>query len=161
MITINIQINPPFRSEIESQRLMAVVQSVFSACDVADEAELTFVLTSNETVQDLNRRYRGVDAPTDVLSFEAFSQDATFFVEQDSVPYLGDVMIAVPTAVEQAAAAGHATEEEILLLAIHGTLHLLGYDHGTDREKSEMWRQQARILEINGLDHVKPSEGEH
>ncbi|RME82331.1 MAG: rRNA maturation RNase YbeY, partial [Caldilineae bacterium] len=74
---------------------------------------------------------------------------------------LGDIVIAAPTAARQAHAAGHTPAEEICLLAVHGILHLLGYDHDTPARKEAMWQKQAQILAANGLAHVKPTEETH
>lgn len=160
MITIDVQIDPPYQAYLTPERLEAVAQSVFAHCHTA-EGEATLVLTSAEAVQELNRQYRGVDAPTDVLSFAAEAEDDGFVIGGEADLYLGDVIIAVPVAESQAQAAGHAPAEEILLLAIHGLLHLLGYDHHTEEEKAAMWQQQTLILTQNGLGHVKPNEEAH
>lgn len=160
MIAIEVQIDPPYQSYLTLERLEAVAQSVFAHCQTT-EGEATLVLTSAEAVQELNWQYRGVDAPTDVLSFAAEPEEDGFIIGGEAELYLGDVIIAVPVAVSQAQAAGHSPAEEILLLAIHGLLHLLGYDHGTPEEKAAMWQQQTQILEQNGLGHVKPNEDAH
>lgn len=160
MITIDVQIDPPYESYVTPARLEAVAQSVFTHCQTA-EGEATLVLTSAEAVQELNCQYRGVDAPTDVLSFATEPEEDGFVIGGEAELYLGDVIIAAPVAESQALAAGHSPAEEILLLAVHGLLHLLGYDHNTEEEKAAMWQQQTLILEQNGLGHVKPNEEAH
>ena len=110
------------------------------------QGELSVVLTDDAHLQQLNRDYLGIDAPTDVLSFPAEEMDP-----QSTPPYLGDILVSVPRAAEQAQAAGHATEAEVQLLIIHGVLHLLGYDHAKRADKRRMWVAQAAILQSIGL----------
>jgi probable rRNA maturation factor len=91
-----------------------------------------------------------VDAPTDVLSFPASESDP-----ETGTPYLGDILISIPRATIQAQVAGHAVEEEVQLLVVHGTLHLLGHDHAEAEEKARMWKAQAEVMSRLGLSHVK------
>ena len=121
----------------------------------AEEAEsgaLTVVLTDSAHLQTLNRDFTGKDIPTDVLSFT----DGTVDPDLDQI-YFGDIIIAVPIAQEQAIRAGHSVNEELLLLTIHGTLHLLGYDHTRPHEKDLMWARQELILEQLGIT-IQPLE---
>ena len=108
-------------------------------------AALTLVVTDDEEVRQLNRQFRHVDAPTDVLAFPAGAA-APFVEAPEQPPYLGDVIISHPRAVAQAAEAGHSVQNELALLAVHGTLHLLGHDHTTPQEKAAMWAIQNAIL---------------
>lgn len=121
----------------------------------APPAELTLFLTGDGRIQQLNRDYLGHDKPTDVLSFPA---GAPMPGMATMTAYLGDVIIALPYAARQAAAAGHNTNAELQLLAVHGTLHLLGYDHASAEEKAEMWRAQTAVLTQLGLSHITPTE---
>jgi probable rRNA maturation factor len=107
---------------------------------------ITILLTSDEHVQTLNRDYLGFDMPTDVLSFPAGEPI------NGALSYLGDVAISVPAAERQAETGGHSIGAELQLLTVHAVLHLLGYDHAEDAEKSEMWMAQARILENLGAE---------
>lgn len=118
-------------------------------------ADVTIVLTDDRQLHELNLDYLGVDAPTDVLAFPASESDP----ETGSL-YLGDVLISIPRAAEQAHAAGHSLAAEVQLLAVHGILHLLGYDHATAEEKARMWEEQAKVLERLGLFHVKMQDTE-
>lgn len=119
----------------------------------AVQGDVSIVLADDAQLQELNRDYLGVDAPTDVLSFPSGETDP-----QSGRRYLGDILISVPRAARQAKAAGHATEAEAQLLVIHGVLHLLGYDHADPEEKSRMWAAQAEILESIGLGHIEVRE---
>ncbi|HUX48727.1 MAG TPA: rRNA maturation RNase YbeY, partial [Dehalococcoidia bacterium] len=112
--------------------------------------EVSLVFTDSETVRQLNRDYRGVDEPTDVLAFYMLPQkgsDSSFALPPDGVTRLGEVIISYPQAVEQAREQGHATEKELALLVIHGILHLLGYDHEEAKEEIKMRRRERELLE--------------
>jgi len=112
----------------------------------AAQGDLTLVLTDDVQIRQLNRDYLGNDAPTDVLAFPASETDP-----QTGAPYLGDVLISIPRAEEQARAAHHSLQEEAQVLVVHGVLHLLGYDHANPPEKTRMWKVQTQILTRLGL----------
>ena len=116
-------------------------------------ADITIVLTDDRQLHELNLDYLGVDAPTDVLSFPASEMDP-----ETGTAYLGDIILSIPRAIAQAQAGGHPVEAEAQLLVVHGTLHLLGYDHATDEEKAVMWGEQAKVLEKLGLSRIKIQE---
>lgn len=124
--------------------LAAAAVMVLSRHDVEDSSEMTIVITDDDSVANLNRQYRGVDAPTDVLSFPMDSMPG-------DAPYLGDLVIAYPYASAQAAREGHALADSLKLLVVHGTLHLLGYDHGDAQERAEMWAAQEAALIALGI----------
>lgn len=110
------------------------------------DADLTLVLTEDEQVRELNRLYRGVDAPTDVLAFPAGEPDP-----ETGRLYLGDVILSMQRAAAQAAAGGHSLEAELQLLVVHGVLHLLGHDHAGGEDKARMWAAQSEVLERLGI----------
>ena len=114
------------------------------------DGELSIVLTDDARLQELNRDYLGIDAPTDVLSFPASETDP-----QTGARYIGDILISVPRAQSQADAAGHALESELQLLVVHGVLHLLGHDHADPKEKKRMWQAQAEILKSLDLGNIQ------
>ncbi|MBI5297495.1 MAG: rRNA maturation RNase YbeY [Chloroflexi bacterium] len=149
MITIEI---PP-SILIEPEIVERAVAVALNHQAVEDDADLTVVLTDDEQLQDLNREFRDIDAPTDVLSFPASESDP-----ETGRRYLGDVLISVQRAEEQAAAGGHPLEAELQLLVVHGVLHLLGHDHAEDKDKLRMWAAQAQILARLGLANIKISE---
>ncbi len=117
--------------------------------DSAD-ADITIVLTDDRQLHELNRDFLGVDAPTDVLSFPSSEEDP-----ETGASYLGDILISIPRAAQQALAGGHPLEAEVQLLVVHGVLHLLGHDHAEAEEKALMWNEQAKVLERLGLGYVK------
>ena len=127
--------------EIEADLLEGAARQTLACVGAASEAELSVVLSSDERLADLNRRYLGVDAPTDVLAFPSGEVDP-----DTGMPYLGDVLVSYPRALAQAATGGHSVEEELQLLVVHGVLHLLGYDHATPAEHERMWALQAEAL---------------
>jgi probable rRNA maturation factor len=110
-------------------------------------AELAILLSNDEKLAALNQTYRGYDEPTDVLAFPAGGDPEL----PEETSYLGDIAISVARAAEQAAEAGHGLMDELQLLVIHGTLHLLGHDHGEPDERDRMWAAQRAILETLGL----------
>jgi probable rRNA maturation factor len=100
------------------------------------DSEICIVLSIDSYLNELNNKYSGVDAPTDVLSFPATDNDN----------YLGDIILSTQYAVRTANKEGHSANEELQLLTVHGTLHLLGYDHRTPDEQKIMWDIQGEIL---------------
>ena len=112
----------------------------------APDADLTIVIMDDASIQSLNRDFLGHDAPTDVLSFPADEPDP-----ETGRRYLGDVVISLVRAEEQARERGHAAEAEMQLLVVHGILHLLGHDHAEAGEKERMWAAQAGALERLGI----------
>ena len=109
------------------------------------DAQLTIAITSDAVVADLNQHYRGVEGPTDVLSFANQEPTPGFVSSPELVNYLGDVVIALPFTQRQAAAQGRTLGDELRLLVVHGTLHLLGHDHDGE-EEAAMWARQETIL---------------
>lgn len=108
---------------------------------------LTIVIGDDEQVAALNRQFRGIDAPTDVLSFPADTPQ----LDPDEPDYLGDLVIAFPYAAAQAQREGHALMDSLSLLVVHGTLHLLGYDHHSAEARQAMWAAQDAALLALGL----------
>jgi probable rRNA maturation factor len=117
---------------------------------------VTVALVSDRRIRALNRQYRGVDRATDVLSFPPVARDDRRRVPTGALranvlhPFLGDIVIARGVAARQARDAGHARGVEWRVLALHGLLHLLGYDH--ERDAGEMQRIEARLRRKGGLD---------
>jgi probable rRNA maturation factor len=148
---IHIETNPSLQTDLAPEALERAALVVLA--HQSTDADLTIVLTDDAQLQGLNRDYLGIDAPTDVLSFPASETDP-----ETGRRYLGDILISLPRAEEQAHAAGHSLEAEAQLLAVHGTLHLLGYDHAGAAEKARMWKAQAEILERLGLAEIEIKE---
>ena len=109
--------------------------------------------TDNEGIRAVNSQFRGIDAPTDVLSFPLTEYESVSFpVADEPESSLGDIVISLERADEQAKEFGHSFEREIAFLTVHSMLHLLGYDHvNSEEEDAEMRRRQREILESIGL----------
>lgn len=120
---------------------------------VEDGTELSVTFTDNEGIRAINRDYRGKDQPTDVISFalEEMGEGEIEITGAEIPRVLGDIIISVPRAREQAEEYGHSFERELGFLAVHGFLHLLGYDHMTKEDETEMFGRQNEILDRYGL----------
>jgi len=130
---------------VDTHALERVAARALEAERVPAPAELSIVLADDPVVQELNRTYRATDAPTDVLSFG--QQDGEAFARpQGAPPHLGDVVISVDTAKQQAATYGVALQDELAHLLVHGVLHLLGYDHETPEDAAAMRLQEEAVL---------------
>lgn len=113
-----------------------------------DRCEVSVVFGDDDFIAGLNREYRDVAGPTDVLSFAMNEGEVgSGFISAESEPeMLGDIIVSVETAKRQAAEGKRSPDEEILLLIVHGTLHLLGYDHDTPEKEAVMWKLQGEAL---------------
>jgi len=146
MPKIMVRADRAYRKQIDPRRLREAARKTLVHESAPSRAELTLVITGDDEIRDLNRQYRGVNAPTDVLSFAEAEADAHFVAAPDEAVYLGDVIISYPRAEAQAASAGHPVADELLLLVVHGVLHLLSHDHTGRAEKRKMWAAQKQIL---------------
>ena len=141
----------------------ALAESVVSFCLTHEnfpyEAEVNLTLTDNEGIHELNREYRQIDRPTDVLSFPMLSYeragDFSFLEEESDDDFnpdtgeviLGDIIISVEKVLEQAQSYGHSPRREFAFLIVHSMLHLLGYDHIEQSDAAVMEPKQSQILE--------------
>ncbi len=150
---INIQTDDTFAGAVDEADLRAVAEAALQWAGLL-QASLTLVITNDASQRALNRDYRGIDAPTDVLSFAA-QEDADDSHAPADMPaelavalntYLGDIIIAFPYAERQAARYQNSLPAELRMLTAHGVLHLLGYDHATPAEERAMWQAQNAIL---------------
>ena len=116
-----------------------------------ENGEVSVTLTDNEYIHALNKQYRGIDRPTDVLSFALNESEEPEMIDGPDVNVLGDLIISVERAEEQAADYGHSVKREIAFLTVHGMLHLLGYDHMEDEEREEMEAEQRFVMEKLGI----------
>lgn len=147
---IEVSAEEKFRGLVDEDWASRIAQGVLKAEGIAPPYEVSLVFTDSDTVQRLNRDYRGVDAPTDVIAFHMLSQKETspaFILPPDGVTRLGEVIISYPQAVEQAKEQGHSVNKELALLIIHGILHLLGYDHEKPEEEAKMRAREKELLE--------------
>lgn len=115
--------------------------------NLRDNAEVDITLVNLDEIHELNKQYRGIDRPTDVLSFALDEGDEEPEVEDEEVEHLlGDVIICAQKAVEQGEEFGHGLTREMTYLAVHGMLHLLGYDHMEEEDKKVMRAREEDIL---------------
>lgn len=152
---IEIQNEVPFE-DIDLKYLRVAALAVLKQQGVEDPLELTIVISDDNALRDLNRRFRGEDHPTDVLSFPNEARGPFSSGGQGRPRYLGDIVISLPRAEAQADAAGCSLRDELELLIVHGTLHLLGYDHVTPAEKARMWAVQETLLNLLDIDAPLP-----
>ena len=137
---------------VELKFLRVAALATLRQQQIEESVELALVITNDDALQALNRRFRGVDRPTDVLSFANETRGPFAGSVTGQPQYLGDIVISLPTAMRQSEEAGCSLTEELQLLIVHGTLHLLGYDHGAPADKAKMWAVQARLLELLDID---------
>jgi len=148
---LGIQIDDKFQEFLSREWLRQVLEMALST-QIADSAvELSLLVTDDETVQGLNREYRGIDETTDVLSFALTEEKADaasplFVTPPDGLLHLGEIIISYPQAAKQAEENRHPIEKEIALLIIHGALHLLSYDHAKPAQENEMHALEEKIL---------------
>lgn len=136
-----VEIEP---EDVDLAALEALAGRVLAGEGVADGVALTVLTTDDETLRDLNSRFLGIDAPTDVL---AFPEAAEAPLGEGEAPSLGDIAISVPTAVRQAAELDHPLADEMAHLLTHGILHLCGYDHEAGGEGAARMRaREERYL---------------
>ena len=131
----------------------AAVYAALAYEDFRRSAEISVTFTDNEGIREINREHREIDAPTDVLSFPILGDDE----DGDTNPgtgavILGDIVLSLERAREQAAEFGHSFTREVAFLTVHSVLHLLGYDHvNSEEEDREMRARQHAILDYMGI----------
>ena len=145
---IPIAIAQPFVKAVSDERLATIALRVLET-ENAPPCEVSVTVTDDETVRGLNREYAGEDAFTDVLSFSQ-REGEELVRPPGSVAPLGEVIIALPQAARQASERGRSMEEEVARLLIHGTLHLLGYDHAEPEEERRMRAREEELVEAVG-----------
>ncbi|HLR07998.1 MAG TPA: rRNA maturation RNase YbeY [Bacillota bacterium] len=116
---------------------------------VSQQAEMSINFVRNKEIQELNRNYRQQNKPTDVISFalQDHVEEDIHIINEDIPLSLGDIVISVDKAQEQAAAYGHSLQRELCFLAVHGFLHLLGYDHENKEDERVMFQKQKQLLD--------------
>ncbi len=146
---VTLQVKRPVRLPVDKSILLNAAQVTLEFSDTKSPSDVGIVVGNDTLLQNLNHKYRGVNATTDVLSFPSGEKDP-----DTSDLYLGDVVISLERAQEQAAAEGHPVADELQLLVVHGVLHLLGFDHMKTSDKKQMQAAQDKILSTLGMDIV-------
>ncbi len=148
--TVHVQLHVQPDEALPLERVRQAVAWVLQRHAQPSEASLSLVVTDDAEIRALNRDFRGVDRPTGALSFPAEPVPLSEGAEEDA-HYLGDLIVSLPYIRRQAAQDGHDWRDELILNVVHGTLHLLGYDHDTAENQAHMWRVQAEALAALGV----------
>ena len=137
------------------QLVLDILNFAGDALSLADDTEMSVTFVDNDEIQNINREYRDKDMPTDVISFAIEDEgDEEPFIMMEGIDLprnIGDIFISIDRAREQAERFGHSFERELGFLAVHGFLHLNGYDHMEPEEEKEMFDLQRKILDDYGL----------
>ena len=152
-ILLQLQADLPAPNRVQREALEHAASHVLLMENLQEGTMLSVVISTNEHIQDLNLKFRGIDAPTDILSFDADPLPEEMREEDDAPTgqYLGDIVIGLPYVATRALNTGHSVHDELMLLVVHGTLHLLGYDHDSADAQREMWAIQAQALADLGI----------
>lgn len=157
---IFIEIDKKYQEPVDEAWLAAAARETLRAIG-RDSFSLSILVVEDDELRRYNRNYRQHDAPTDVLSFAAqegsqLSAQIPEDLAAELDTELGDLLLAFPYASRQAEKYGHSLAAELQLLVVHGTLHLLGYDHDTESRQAEMWRKQTEILSSLTTEDLTP-----
>lgn len=163
MVSVQYECETDISLELDCEALAReVAQSVLELENCPYDSQVNLVLTDNSGIHEVNRQFRGIDAPTDVLSFpmipfetpadyQILDQDESFFDLDTEELLLGDIMISAERVISQAEDYGHSIKREFCFLVAHSMLHLLGYDHMVPKEAAIMEQKQEAALEKLGI----------
>ena len=141
------QINDEFGYSEDYDYLDSLIERVLTR-EKATDSVFSIIFVDNEKIHELNKQFRGVDRPTDVISFALEDAEEEFL---STIRVLGDIYISIPKMQEQAKEYGHSEKRELGFLVVHGLLHLLGYDHQTEEEEKVMFQIQEEMLNEEGI----------
>ena len=142
--------NQQKRIKLNQRKIKEIIKKVLQYLRVDEKTEISVLFTNDEFIRSLNNKYRGIDKPTDVLSFSLW-EGSVKTPELESDKLLGDIIISVETAQRQAKNLNHSMEKELTVLLIHGLLHLTGYAHEKDKDYKIMREKESEILKIFDL----------
>ena len=123
-----------------------IVQRASGIIEIPEGGCLSVIYVDPEQIHEINKEYRGIDRPTDVISFALMDEEDDYEVKEEE-NQLGDIFINVRAISDQAVEYGHSLRREVCFLFTHGLLHLLGYDHMNEEEEKEMFALQDEILD--------------
>lgn len=159
-MTLNFEYETDIKLDLDYEPLInKVVERALETEDCPYEVELNVILTDNKEIQAINKEYRQIDAPTDVLSFPMVDYEVpadfshleeeadNYFNPETGELLLGDIIISVEKVMGQAAEYGHSIERELGFLVAHSMLHLFGYDHMEEEERAVMEEKQREVLD--------------
>ena len=142
----------------EEEIIRNVVETVLKEEKIIQNLEIYITLTNNDNIQKINAEHRNIDKPTDVLSFPMFEREEIQNLKEENAEaietMLGDIIVSVEKVREQAEEYGHSFKRELAYLVTHGMLHLLGYDHMIEEEKTVMRKREEEILAILDIQRV-------
>lgn len=146
----NVEIFNETNEEIEDLKILKPLLEYARKYEGLENTELEFsiIIVDNKRIHEINKEYRGIDRPTDVISFALEDSEG---VELENYRILGDIYISIDKVKEQAKEYGHSEKREIAFLTVHGFLHLLGYDHMEKEEEKIMFSKQEEILNGFGI----------
>ena len=151
MIQINNEQDLVVLSQEDYEKIRLLYQSLLRREGLPEVAESSLTFVTNQEIRELNREYRNIEKETDVLSFPLYESEDLVLLRQGEqgakILLLGDIVISLEKAQEQATEFGHSFRRELLYLFVHGLLHLFGYDHLDEDEKREMRSREEEILE--------------
>jgi len=137
-------------AKIYRRRIREIIKNIIQYLKVDEKTEISILFTDDKFIKLLNKKYRGINKSTDVLTFNLEEGDL-IFPEVDKNKLLGDIVVSVETAQRQANNLNHNLEKELAILLIHGLLHLIGYDHEEDRDNKIMQVKENEILDTFDL----------
>ncbi len=132
--------------KVNEELINSVIAESLRYEGVSDNCEVSVTIVDNDEIHSINLKHRGIDRPTDVLSFPLIDFEKETLPDDGSKIYLGDIIISIEKAKEQAKEYGHSLDREIGFLTAHSMLHLLGYDHMVEDEEKIMFKKQEEIL---------------
>lgn len=143
---MNIEVRSRQRKyRINQRNVRKDANTILSLCGV-DDIELSILIVNNRSIRELNKKYRGIDKPTDVLAFPPSPVPSPHGGEGDPLRLLGDIVISLEKSHAQAEERGHSPEQEFKILLTHGILHLLGYDHEISRSEAQRMKRKEKII---------------
>ena len=151
MHKIEIQLDPRVKQHIDTTLMRRAILTVLNNESISHPVEISLLVTDNKSLHRLNRDYRNIDAPTDVLSFASEDDHPshpapTFPSASEVTRYLGDIAISYERVISQATEYHHSRERELAYLTVHGVLHLLGYDHELGEDEAAHMRQREEVV---------------
>ena len=144
----NFELTDEIKETLEKVCLKSLQYEEFN-----EDCEISLSIVTNEEIHDINKQFRNIDSPTDVLSFPqlTFEEGEEADVNENGEIVLGDIIISIDRAKEQAEEYGHSLKRELACLSVHSMLHLMGYDHMVPEEEEDMFRRQKEILVEAGI----------
>ena len=144
----NFELTDEIKETLEKVCLKSLQYEEFN-----EDCEISLSIVTNDEIHDINKQFRNIDSPTDVLSFPqlTFEEGEEADVNENGEIVLGDIIISIDRAREQAEEYGHSLKRELAFLSVHSMLHLMGYDHMVPEEEEDMFRRQKEILIEAGI----------